>query len=309
MDFGILMIKPNGFAPQVLSEINKQLSTADLTTQHQTDVQLTVDEARRISLYRDEAYIRWLTSTPVRFILVRGVSPIDKLYLLKKRVREKFNAGLTKRNLLHSSDEGTEYSNLLSIGFPHLKPQLYCNSSDMLVPYCSESAEILLPSQRISSIVFGFQKLPADVRTFSRGKDIILAEYCNVASPIPHQIWKWKTHVDRHGTINYNQSFDVLNILKIDTEHIEEYYSILVAGRKHKVLSRKNFLIRQLPIFGLCDDYFRKGVRGLICFRPDLTILESELLMDLAKLSSLSRLGGSGGVEVGKFGISGTFPH
>jgi hypothetical protein len=94
------------------------------------DVQLARDVAASLTWRRDEATLDYLSSGPIRIVLVRGPDALERTYRLKHKARAEMGTTNLIRNLIHACDAGRELALYLRHFFPAYDQPRYRGFAD-----------------------------------------------------------------------------------------------------------------------------------------------------------------------------------
>lgn len=137
MEYGILVIKPDGLDQSIVEVIEKELDNNELKVIASYSLKLTEKEAEKIfntNAFDPDAYYSYLCSGALKILLVQGSFAISKLQKIKYKVRTFFHCDKCMKNLLHTSDTGNEYKFQFQMLFPNLRYEEYPLFADMHIP-------------------------------------------------------------------------------------------------------------------------------------------------------------------------------
>lgn len=137
MEYGILVIKPDGMNQYVKQLLEEELHAFDLSVVESYSERITQHQARKIfstNAFDEEKYYSYLSGGSIQISLIKGDYAISKLRDIKYKIRKKFLCEKSMKNILHTSDTGNEYRIQLERLFPNLKYQDYRLYADLHVP-------------------------------------------------------------------------------------------------------------------------------------------------------------------------------
>lgn len=327
----IMMLKPDSFIKGLEDEILSEIKAKGFTIKFSKQFMLTPSDIVRCFLHADEGYISYLTSQPVKFFILSRDNAIERMYELKYELRKKYGVFGDKENLIHSTDEGTEFHLLLHYFFSELDAKQFCSFSDydLWLPDGDTQEKRLL----INQLDYGSTLKYCNIRLCS-SQDVELAENLLLYPCKNLETW-FKVCVKLEDELGCIFDIDLPN----DINSIKEMYRLwktLTAAQfvEHAIkcsytinllyipllsselaqyrgwITEKNNNIDEL-ISGLAVYHymsslkFKYDLKGINCHRFDYSLLEAELYMDLGRLLKLNIRGGSGGiVEPGYFSIT-----
>jgi len=131
--YGLFMIKPDGMRQDVINKCKSEFSKYELKIIMQADVLLSQEILSKVFYHQFEDYTNYMTSSESRVFLIESqCKGIDKLLLqLKHSIRIHFgiNHGAMK-NLVHSAQQGTEFSTQLKALFPKVDVKKFQGTID-----------------------------------------------------------------------------------------------------------------------------------------------------------------------------------
>ena len=137
MEYGILVIKPDGMEPYIRNLIIDKLQTAKLEVIESYTQKLSYYQAREMfftSAFDVSEYYSYLSSGNMQILLVKGDYAISKLRNIKYEIRENFLCEKSMKNILHTCDTGNEYKMQFTKLFSHLRYEEHLLFADMHVP-------------------------------------------------------------------------------------------------------------------------------------------------------------------------------
>lgn len=325
-EYAIVMLKPDAFARGVDDEIVARVRSAGFETLATHDERLERADVEDYFLHPIADVVAHLTSRPVRFFLVRGPNAPERLYELKGEIRDQLGAPDKVHNLIHASDEGTEYHRLLGRFFPAFATPRYCNAADL---------DLRVPSRAAGEAALSLLDQQSNMRdvvlTIGRGQDELLPlarrprARIEVAPAVALRFARAPRRAELLVHLAAEDDAGVVDELRA-LRDLDELTAWL-AGRKRPVtacrvqvepeeVARYATELRRAP--GAVDDALarsalladverlrRAGVTRLGCFAPLQSLMQTELLGDVARLVGLYRGGGSSGdAAPGHFSVS-----
>lgn len=321
----IAMMKPDAIERGLVDAILAQLRADGLREELRREVQLDPAQVQALFLHPTPEYVAHLTSRPVSMHLLRGPAGPQRLYDSKCAIRQRFGIDGKLRNLIHGTDEGTEYHLFLSHFFPDLAPARHCASADLDLRFPAGTelgaaravldrldaesdlawvAVTLQPGQQGLAALQGHAwrrlqvrfaalypaaqlALPCDLLVHAGAQDDVAALLATVgATSAP----AWRA-----------QGRDVTAAgLPIGAAQLARYRDDLRAPGVDI-----DEVLPDYPLMGVLARLMAQGVNRLNVFTPRQRLLETELLADLARVCGLHPSGGSAGqCPPGHFSIS-----
>ena len=332
-EYSILMLKPDCVEKGLVSEIVQMVQAAHLQIVRCKEVQLTTSDILQYFLHPTSEYIKFLTRSPVLMYLVYGHNPHETLYNLKKSIRALYGLQGKKQNLIHTVDQGNEYHLFLRRFFSELDPLSYCNSIDhdlclfnindqdtltqLLVELDSSSMLRECTLRLVNETQIDWLPHLQQLRLkrlqlhFCTQIDLIdCARRCTLLVSSPESASAWQClWAKLHGTCTkadlskireeWHASLSV-NDFPISEIELQEYRWLI----EHQPDQLDEKLLHTRPYLDL-QDIMRGGIEGVMCFRPDFSLLETEYRMDLCRLFHCQERGGSSAkVAPGYFSVS-----
>lgn len=332
-EYSIMMLKPDSLALGLAPAIERQVRDNQLRIVRRKSLRLTEQDVQDYFLHPTSEYVQFLTSAPVEMYLLSGYNPHIALYDLKKHIRRAYNVQGKIYNLLHTVDQGNEYHLFLHRFFPELNPLLYCNIADydLYVPEDSTLPALLdtlryldtrsglqycvLRFSRLSQLewFFALKEIQFQRLHLAFSTPISLAGWERQATLLlvwPDEIQDLKSFWSRMQAISTMHDLQTLhrdypctsylNGFLLSREELETYRWWI----RHEVDELDERLLAS-QAYASMEGFVKAGVQGLMCFRPDFSLLETEYRMDLCRLLHWHRRGGSSGqVPPGHFSVS-----
>jgi hypothetical protein len=320
----IAMLKPDAFERGLDAEILAQLRADGFVEEARREFRLTPADVDALFLLPTPAYAKHLTSRPVSMHLLRGDGGAPRLYESKHALRRRLGTPEKIRNLIHGTDEGTEYHLFLARFFPDFAPERHCAAADLDLrfPPGTSAKQALAELERLDA-ASGLRRVGI---TLLPGQESLLE--------LQRRRWD-RLRVGfaaRHERRDGPYRFAVL----LHAHPGEDLRRLLVpgAGDDPARTAARPVTLAELPMPpGQLDRYARDlrtpdvdidravtayplmsllasqralGVTRMNVFSPAQELLQTELLADLARVSGLRPGGGSGGhVPPGRFSVSG----
>ncbi|OWQ86240.1 hypothetical protein CDN99_20610 [Roseateles aquatilis] len=319
----IAMLKPDAFERGLDGAILDRLRADGFVEQARRDVHLTPADVEALFLHPTPAYVAHLTSRPVSMHLLRGVGGAPRLYDCKQAIRRRFGTPEKIRNLIHGTDEGTEYHLFLARFFPDLAPERHCGPADLDLRFA--------PGTSLAQARAELARLDASSDLHWVSVTLLPGQ----AGLLGLQGLRWERlrvgFAARHGRRDGAHRFALLL-----HAHAGEDLAPLLApgagddagltGGRPVTLAELPMPADQLaryardlrapdvdidravsayPLMALVAAQRALGVDGLNVFAPAQRLLETELLADLGRVAGLRLSGGSAGrVPGGGFSVS-----
>lgn len=330
LEYSIIMLKPDGYEMDLRTEIIQQLNKLEFEVVEQFELMLSAKDVKNNFLHPTDEYIEYLTKGLVKIFLVKGYNPHIKLYEMKKKIRKKYGVDKSVRNLIHTVDEGNEYHKFLECFFNHRKLIQYSNSMDFnlcLTNDAKKNIKILETLDRESELIY--IALNLNYLDSTQVTEIFSMNWLKL-QPIfmINKLIKFK-HQEVNLLVYFLDSpivnFELVQLVK-NTEDLgylfkiinQPQYNIFVDNIpiSQEELNNYRYIIRnqsetldecmlRFNSYKIMKELIQEGVIGLICFRPDLTLLETELRMDICRLLNLHIGGSSSNLkEQGHFSVS-----
>ncbi|MBB2485165.1 hypothetical protein H5407_07960 [Mitsuaria sp. WAJ17] len=135
----IAMLKPDAQERGLANEVLAAVRDAGFQESLRRVVQLDEARVRRLFLHPLPAYVQHLCSRPVSLHLLQGGGGAEAFYDCKCAIRRHFGVPSKVRNLIHGTDEGTEYHLFLDAFFPELAPRQYSAGADLDLRWPAET--------------------------------------------------------------------------------------------------------------------------------------------------------------------------
>ncbi len=138
MEYGIIVIKPDGLQERIDYLVEKEICAVELKVVLSYVHKFTYDQVQTIfttTAFGKEEYYTYLAAGNMKVILVQGDYAIAKLRSIKYSIRKQFCCEKNMKNLLHTSDTGNEYKLQFQQLFPMLKYDEYPLFANMHVPF------------------------------------------------------------------------------------------------------------------------------------------------------------------------------
>lgn len=324
----IVMLKPDCLHKKLEKAILSEILAHRFVIRHSKRLTLTDADIDQCFLHTDKRYRSYLTSGPVEIWLLSGEDALRRMSELKYEIRKSYRVLNQIENLIHAVDEGTEYYLFLRHFFPELDPVPYSTNADHdLVLRSGSAAE----KRRTMEELARKSRLKQCIVRLRNESDLQLAESLRIA-PIRGLDVRFKINVFLSRSRN-----EVLDVELLPDE-AERWYRLAAESEPEQVLenaaragltvsvqaidvyedektqyrawiSRKDPRLDELLMETELLRYVamlkaKYQVRGLMCFRPNHSLLLTELLMDVCRLLDLQTRGGSGEeAEPGHFSV------
>ncbi|WP_338553230.1 nucleoside-diphosphate kinase [Paenibacillus sp. KS-LC4] len=328
----IMMLKPDCFNRKLEDEIMREIVANGFTVKHTKQVMLTAADIERCFLHSDSFYVHYLTRSPVKFfVLGHEHTAIERMSELKYDIRNRYGVLGKIENLIHATDEGTEYHLLLQYFFPELAVKQYCSFADFdmwlrhgnaedrrrLIDILDRSSALRYCKIRLASvydleladnlILAPCQKIVTDFKLCIAIDD---NQECFLDIDLPKnpnlikELYGMSISSNRMECIEYAIKNDcAIHLLHIPLSAQDQAKYRVWISEKSKNMDE---LIVGLEAYQRIHELKTKyAIAGLNCYRFDYSLLATELYMDLGRLHGLQLRGGSGGiVEPGHFSIA-----
>lgn len=322
----IAMMKPDAFERGLIHEIMEQLKADGFVEERRKIVQLSVDQVRKYFLHPTPEYVAHLTSRPVSMHLLRGRGGPERLYDLKREIRRQLGAPDKLRNLIHATDEGTEYHMFLENFFPELPELRHCGAADLDMRFPPEtSVEVAkdtldqldaesdlvwasITIQPGQESLFELQKhswkrLRVAFSVFRESGDATLPcaflVHAGVGENVADLMPGASTAMPRGSWQSIGQAVTMTD-LRIPDALLLHYKNALLEPDVDI-----DQVVLQYPLMGLLLSLKSRGLSRLNVFTPNRRLMETELLGDLARVANVHVSGGSAGnCKPGSFSVS-----
>jgi hypothetical protein len=322
----IVMLKPDAWERGVEQDILARLGASGFAEEARVVAQLDPDTVRTMFLHPLPDYVAHLTSRPVSLHLLRGVGGPVGMYECKQAIRNALGVPGRTRNLIHATDEGTEYHMFLSRFFPDAPPERYCGIADVDMRFS--------PGSRPEDVIRALERLDAGSSlrrltiTLAPGNEALTSlhrhplrnlrlEFAALVAPVdapdgclflahalpgedPASLLASTMRRPSLAALAEGGRAITLVDFPISDDALQAYAQAL----RTDGLEIDEFLSAH-PLMGLVRDLRSRGVTRLNVYGPRMSLMETELRGDLARLAGMHPSGGSSGLaEPGTFSVS-----
>jgi hypothetical protein len=322
----IVMLKPDAWERGVEQDILARLDACGYVEDARVVAQLDAETVRTMFLHPLPDYVAHLTSRPVSLHLLHGAGGPVGMYACKQAIRSALGVPGRTRNLIHATDEGTEYHMFLSRFFPDAAPERYCGiaDADLRFPPDSRLEEVVRTLERLDAgsslrrltIALGpgnealasLHRLP--LRNLRLGFAAVVApadapDGCRVlahARPGEDPASLLASTMRRPSLAALAEGGRAITLadFPIPADALQAYAQAL----RTDGLEIDAFLHGH-PLMDLVRDLRARGVTRMNVYGPRMSLMETELRGDLARLAGMHPSGGSSGLaEPGTFSVS-----
>lgn len=320
----IAMLKPDAWERGLTDAILQRLSAAGFQEEARREIRLTPDDVARLFLHPLPDYVAHLTSRPISAHLLRGPGGPERLYEVKWEIRNAFGAPDRLRNLIHGADEGNEHHLLLSAFFPEHPVERCCGAADLDLRFAPDTALdeadavlrgldeassllavslSLLPGQASLAALRRLprQRLRVDLAAILPASD----GWSFLAGAIPDEpvsaLLAAAARASPADLARFAAAGHPVTLaeLPVSADDLARYAADLRAGRD---IDRA---VAAYPLMRRVLELRDRGVTRMNVYRPGLSLMETELRGDLARLAGLRTSGGSAGrARPGTFSVS-----
>lgn len=323
-DFGIMLIKPDGVAAGAENIIEDELFRKNISILCKRRKRLKKSEVKKNFYYKFSDYLDYMTSGDVIAYLICGqnMDLETEIFFIKSSVRKKFNVnGRMTKNIIHGAHCGTEYFTQRRLFFPEYERSFFSSFADPLVK--ADSIEIehlecieerIQKTSNIQKLIFCFEyaKIIEDIEkinylinhkiNFAFSHNVYFhGKAFNIFSFIPPGLLQ-KDLLLSEEKILTEKKVGIIRCIDANTHIsnrgklncIEDYQRIIV--EKHTV--KVHNLLEELKSSNI-------EIRAMIVGKAGLTVEESEIRFEVAKLLNLIPVIGSyDETAIGLFGCS-----
>jgi nucleoside diphosphate kinase len=316
----IAMLKPDAWERGLAEAVLERLRAHGFVEERRCEHHLRPEQVQALFLHPLADYVAHLTSRPVSFHLLRGPGGPEQLYDSKCAIRREFGVPHRTRNLIHGTDEGTEYHRFLS-HFPEACVLQHCGVADLdlrfpastsLAQARAELARLDAESDlvRVSVTLTPDQQALAALRHCAwRRLDVRFAVLASVPGSAPECTVLIHAHQDEDLALLMGRSGApsawagrpiTLADFPITPQALARYEQDLrTPGIDIDAAVAGYPLMQSLMLLK------ERGVTRMNVYSPRMSLMETELRGDLARVLGLHSSGGScGQAAAGSFSVS-----